>query len=172
MHDYIEFIQKRYHECLNSHEQCAALSDFGWLSMDRYRPTRLICITSTSRQTPFLCEPANNWEDPHENSSKYIALSHCWGTSQIITTTKATYNDRKAGIQWSSLSKTFQDAITIARKLRRPIHLDRFPLHYPRRHLRLGQRSLADVLCIQKFLPNHRRHSSIERPRGLFFPPA
>lgn len=85
--------------------------------MNRYKPTRLICVASTSRETLFLREPANNWEETHENSSEYIAVSHRWGASQIITTTRVAYNDRKSGIQWSSLSKTFQDAITITRNL-------------------------------------------------------
>ncbi|KAJ4986068.1 het domain-containing protein [Stagonosporopsis vannaccii] len=48
---------------------------------------------------------------------EYICLSHCWGLEQIITTTKATIDDRKHGISWSLLSKTFQDAISMTRTL-------------------------------------------------------
>lgn len=48
----------------------------------------------------------------------YIALSHCWGNQRIITTILATLEDRKRNIPWESLSKTFQDAVIIARKLR------------------------------------------------------
>lgn len=49
---------------------------------------------------------------------RYITLSHCWGNQRIITTTSATIEDRKRNIPWESLSKTFQDAVFIARKLR------------------------------------------------------
>jgi hypothetical protein len=48
---------------------------------------------------------------------KYAALSHCWGTSSIITTTDATLGSRKHGIKWGQLSKSFQDALTITQKL-------------------------------------------------------
>lgn len=48
---------------------------------------------------------------------RYTALSHCWGKMQIIRTTKATIEQMKQGIPWASLSKTFQDAITLTRKL-------------------------------------------------------
>lgn len=52
--------------------------------------------------------------------SAYVALSHCWGTSQPCVTAHATSENsqstldhRKAGIQWKALPKTFQDAITL-----------------------------------------------------------
>ncbi|KAF2273808.1 HET-domain-containing protein [Westerdykella ornata] len=48
---------------------------------------------------------------------QYICLSHCWGPTQIITTKLATLEDRKKGIPWSELSKTFQEAITLTRTL-------------------------------------------------------
>jgi Heterokaryon incompatibility protein (HET) len=53
-------------------------------------------------------------ENP-EDVTKYIALSHCWGLHQPLTTTKdeETLAARKAGIEWKVLPKTFRDAITI-----------------------------------------------------------
>lgn len=50
-------------------------------------------------------------------SGRYTALSHCWGKMQIIRTTKDTIEQMKQSIPWASLSKTFQDAITLTRKL-------------------------------------------------------
>jgi Heterokaryon incompatibility protein (HET) len=47
----------------------------------------------------------------------YVCLSHCWGPTQIITTTRDTMDEHKMGIPWSSLPKTFQDAITLVRRL-------------------------------------------------------
>lgn len=47
----------------------------------------------------------------------YIALSHCWGTSRIITTTLATLEDRKRGIAEADLSQTFRHAIRTTREL-------------------------------------------------------
>lgn len=48
---------------------------------------------------------------------RYISLSHSWGGQQPLTTTTATVNDRKAGIAYSQLPKTFQDAVRITRRL-------------------------------------------------------
>jgi hypothetical protein len=55
--------------------------------------------------------------EPNGKLDRYICLSHCWGLEQIITTTRATLDDRKGGITWSDLSQTFQDAITLTRRL-------------------------------------------------------
>lgn len=49
--------------------------------------------------------------------AKYIALSHCWGKKLFIKTTISTLKNRKKQIHWRSLSKTFQDAVTITRRL-------------------------------------------------------
>ena len=49
--------------------------------------------------------------------SKYLCLSHCWGKTQIITTETGTLEERKRGIEWGRLSKTFQDAILFTRTL-------------------------------------------------------
>lgn len=49
--------------------------------------------------------------------SHYVTLSHCWGKTQLLTTTKATINSRMQEINWIDLSKTFQDAIKVIRSL-------------------------------------------------------
>lgn len=46
-----------------------------------------------------------------------MTLSHCWGTSSILTATKRSIEDLKEGIAVSFLPKTFQDAIKITRRL-------------------------------------------------------
>ncbi|OCL09915.1 HET-domain-containing protein, partial [Glonium stellatum] len=48
---------------------------------------------------------------------KYAALSHRWGKENLLKTTKNTLEARKQSIDWSDLSKTFQDAITLSRLL-------------------------------------------------------
>ncbi|PVH79662.1 HET-domain-containing protein [Cadophora sp. DSE1049] len=47
----------------------------------------------------------------------YATLSHCWGTSQPITTSRATLQERYNGISWSSLPRVFKDAISLTRNL-------------------------------------------------------
>jgi hypothetical protein len=48
---------------------------------------------------------------------RYIALSHCWGSSQVLTTTETTFNERLSCIRWKQLPRLFQDAISLTRSL-------------------------------------------------------
>ncbi len=74
-------------------------------------PTRLINVgPPDGSEEPFLCMSKGY-------RGVYLALSHSWGPSQIITTTLATINERSIGISFSSLPKTFQDAIKITRAM-------------------------------------------------------
>ncbi|KAL5317895.1 hypothetical protein ACEPPN_014995 [Leptodophora sp. 'Broadleaf-Isolate-01'] len=56
-------------------------------------------------------------EEPGSLQEPYVALSHCWGGSILPRATKATIQLLKSTIDWGSLTKTFQDAITLTRKL-------------------------------------------------------
>ncbi|AEO66911.1 uncharacterized protein THITE_2128899 [Thermothielavioides terrestris NRRL 8126] len=48
---------------------------------------------------------------------RYIALSHCWGSSQSLTTTRSTIAARRAGVVLAALPKTYRDAVAITRAL-------------------------------------------------------
>ncbi|KAL2070089.1 hypothetical protein VTL71DRAFT_14769 [Oculimacula yallundae] len=50
-------------------------------------------------------------------SGKYATLSHCWGTSQPLTTTRDNLIQHCSGIRWSSLPQLFQDAVALTREL-------------------------------------------------------
>lgn len=58
--------------------------------------------------------------DSNGQSGRYITLSHCWGESHRVTTTKATFQSHKSGIPLASLPATFRDAVEIARYLKIP----------------------------------------------------
>ena len=47
----------------------------------------------------------------------YLALSHCWGTRQILKTETRNLVDHLREIPWAKLPKTFQDAIYVTRRL-------------------------------------------------------
>ena len=47
----------------------------------------------------------------------YACLSHCWGQASLLTTTKATLVERRAGLALNTLPKTFCDAIVLTRAL-------------------------------------------------------
>ncbi|KAI0871875.1 heterokaryon incompatibility protein-domain-containing protein [Hypoxylon argillaceum] len=73
-------------------------------------PKRVVHVGSSDSTQLRLYETNNEL-------AKYMCLSHCWGTTQVIKTTMATLQLYKDNISWSDLSTTFQHAITVARKL-------------------------------------------------------
>ena len=50
-------------------------------------------------------------------TTRFAALSHCWGMTQYLITKKASLDEHKRGIPFIRLAKTFQDAITTCRFL-------------------------------------------------------
>ncbi|MCJ1390280.1 hypothetical protein MMC18_003138 [Xylographa bjoerkii] len=86
--------------CLKYHQRCKQTAG-------RPLPTRVIDVYDGTR----LVDTSNGL------TGNYIALSHCWGTEEIIKTEKATLKkwQSEEGILWSSLPKQFQDAIFITR---------------------------------------------------------
>ena len=48
---------------------------------------------------------------------RYVALSHCWGTTTQFTTTKATLGERQYAIMLTQLTKTFREAVHVTRAL-------------------------------------------------------
>jgi hypothetical protein len=88
--------------CSREHQCCV-------MSTPSVLPKRVVHVGSC-QTSPFLYESKGE-------QGAYLALSHCWGTSQPFTTERSTIEQRKACIHWDSLPKTFQDAIIVARKL-------------------------------------------------------
>ncbi|KAI1413140.1 HET-domain-containing protein [Hypoxylon sp. FL1857] len=88
-------------DCLSGHERCPAPFQ------SSYCPKRVLDV----RNGKLVLR-----EELDEN--RYACLSHCWGPSQSpIKTLTSTIDDFKRNIPWSSLSKTFQDAVDICRRL-------------------------------------------------------
>lgn len=94
--------------CLNTH----ACHEFR--SKDRTLPTRLIEIPSDPEKSGIRLRNSSDLRQ----DVKYVALSYCWGTTKppCLTT-----SDNLAGhleeIRWSSIPKTFQDAVLFSRNL-------------------------------------------------------
>lgn len=70
-------------------------------------PTRLIDVSTYPR---YLLTTSGI-------QGPYIALSHCWGEKQLITTTTRTISARVNGIPLATLPKMVQDAVLITRRL-------------------------------------------------------
>lgn len=88
-------------DCIDNHKQCTQAQS--------PLPTRVIAV-GVDGEEPFLYE--TNGEE-----AAYIALSHCWGKHQPLTTKKGTLQQRKKRIPLVDVPQTFQDAILVTRKL-------------------------------------------------------
>jgi heterokaryon incompatibility protein (HET) len=71
-------------------------------------PTRLIDVAGDSLRLVSL---------PADRKVSYAALSHCWGDSRPIITTKENLQSHLLGISLNAMPKTFQDAIMVTREL-------------------------------------------------------
>jgi len=97
-------------DCDETHTTCRIYPSQSLEARTRYLPTRVVHVGSTTRQ-PHL------YISQSQQSDRYIALSHCWGTHLPIRTLKANLEQLKEEIILDSLPKTFQDAIRVARRL-------------------------------------------------------
>lgn len=89
-------------DCLKSHKDSCP-------SGRSRMPTRVIDVASPSKD-PFLLVTDSEFHP-------WLALSHCWGqTVQFVTTTE-NISDMKRAIPLYNMPLTFQDAVTVTRKL-------------------------------------------------------
>jgi hypothetical protein len=95
---------KQWIQQCNDHHQCVPQQGEGRL------PKRVLDLGEGQRS------PGVRLLETRGRSGRYIALSHCWGSSHRIQTTKATIQDHKRGMKFSALPQTFQDAVASARK--------------------------------------------------------
>lgn len=94
------------HECVTSHD-CLKPSSTG-----PRLPKRLLDVRGSSREDIRLIETQGD-EYP------YACLSHRWGTAEHrrLTSTTRTIQDHMTKITWDGLPATFQDAVTICRRM-------------------------------------------------------
>ena len=101
----VEIAKDWLNDCITSHPNCRD-------NHDQTLPTRLLDLELLHNTKDLkLVETTGE-------SGQYAALSHCWGTTQQFTTTKATLTKRKVCIPFTELPKTFKEAVQVARALR------------------------------------------------------
>ncbi|KAI1472826.1 HET-domain-containing protein [Daldinia caldariorum] len=100
-----EWAKQQLSACCQNHQHCPTGSN-------SFLPTRLIYIAGTNDEIRLVDSsrlPSN---------SRYVALSHCWGTRiPKCLTTRNNFLDQLENIPWSTIPKSFQEAILFARKL-------------------------------------------------------
>jgi hypothetical protein len=92
-------------ECDSNHLYCKGKSPTAL-------PTRLLDV---GVDTPTLYLYVT--EEKQTRQGRYACLSYCWGSGSTCTTTKATLDQRKAGIPMKLLPQTMLDAVNLTRAL-------------------------------------------------------
>jgi hypothetical protein len=90
--------------CLEKHTKCGSI-------LKSELPTRVIDVGGSELEANVRLH------ESHREFDHYVALSHCWGKFQMIKTERDSIHLRTQSIPWSSLPRTFQEAITTVRKL-------------------------------------------------------
>jgi hypothetical protein len=90
-------------ECTINHQDCKAPL------LNPELPTRVIDVFAYDREVTLF--------ESKGQRGRYIALSHCWGSSSRLMATKESLEDLSKGIAISFLPKTFRDAINITKRL-------------------------------------------------------
>ena len=98
----IERLKELLKHCMDFHPQC-------YPPYNACLPTRVIDVGDEGTK-PRLYLSQGEKQD-------YAALSHCWGSSQLLTTTRPTILARQTYLNWQDLPKTFQDAMRICHTL-------------------------------------------------------
>lgn len=93
-------------DCIDNHPTCGVPGPVPL-------PTRVIDVGNKNTPELRLVESRGL----HDN---YVALSYCWGDPKVhpqMRTVKENYEEHKRQIEYSSMPRTIQDAVTICRRL-------------------------------------------------------
>lgn len=96
--------------CKEGHQLCNSLKRS---NVETQLPTRVVVVGGEEDPTVRL------WVT-EGRKGRYTALSHCWGKSSIIQTVKSNYLQHQSSISIAAMSRTFQDAIVVTRRLNIP----------------------------------------------------
>ena len=106
----LDMIKGWLRTCVANHKICAKSFD-GITRSEARLPSRVIDVGGPNTRHAHLVTPEA------EQKGSYITLSHCWGQTRQVTTTSANIRRHSFELPMSELSKTFQDAIELTRKL-------------------------------------------------------
>lgn len=96
------------HACKKSHPKC-------YPQNPSFRPTRLLDLGNPDTQIKLVVFDSNS---SGPDLIKYACLSHRWGNIEApCLTVRKTLAENMAGIAWSKIPKTSQDAIIFTRRL-------------------------------------------------------
>lgn len=100
-----DFIRAQLKDCLDNHHDCSSAST------DSLLPRRVIAFDIEDYANTVRIRESDG------QRARYVALSHCWGDREPLTTTSANLDKHKQCIPWHSLPRLFQDTIHICAEL-------------------------------------------------------
>jgi hypothetical protein len=109
----IGFLLAKYHDCRMNHTRCRekhAQYNLEEKSNLVTFPSRLLDVGTEQHSLIILRNSVHDEE--------YVCLSYCWGSSKPFTLNADTQSALYKGINMTTLPKTFQDAISVTRRLR------------------------------------------------------
>ncbi|KAH6676771.1 heterokaryon incompatibility protein-domain-containing protein, partial [Halenospora varia] len=112
--DTFRFVEGCLVSCLREHEQCRSSwvrSSVSRATNANIMPTRLIDVGDSKTSCLRLTEDCKSTDD-------YIALSHCWGNSQICKLTTLNIGARLFRIDIEEFPRSFRNAVEITRRLK------------------------------------------------------
>ena len=106
----LDLIRAWISECRKNHPMCRSTKSHG-------KPTRLVDVLPGSRSDIVRLVDVTEFHSAEEMT--YTALSHCWGADSRYHFMTTTHNEasRRQVIDYAALPKTYQDAVSITRKL-------------------------------------------------------
>lgn len=96
-----------YSSCLKSHENCRVHRS----KMEGCYPTRLLDVSGPEALIKLAISSQESL------TGGYATLSHCWGAARNLKLTESNLDQLLIGIPLDSLSRTFKEAIQVARRL-------------------------------------------------------
>lgn len=114
-----------FEECKTAHVECriksrfvpTRLLDVGLPERSKDVPARLLDVASPDASKDLKLIDTRRSGICSNTNLEYATLSHCWGQTKHITTETDTQKKREAGIAFSELNRTFQDAVLVTRAL-------------------------------------------------------
>lgn len=100
----LSFVSHSIDQCISTHEICGE-------GKHHRLPKRIVSIGLKPSHSIKLIEGS-------QIRARYACLSHCWGNTRTIETTNENIAQHNKNIAWSSLPRTYRDAITFCRGLK------------------------------------------------------
>lgn len=103
MKEWLRFCQYNHADCLEQNRS--------------FLPTRLLDVQAFPGSKDVRLVASKLMRSDPYTKPRYLALSHCWGKLPLIETKTGNIGSMENGVRFSDLSRTFQDAVTLTRKL-------------------------------------------------------